>query len=134
MNCSTSNKGVSEVVSTILLIAITVLAASILGGFVTQITGILEEPVQGQLDINSEYNPSTGLYDTRITYTNTINAESMLVRATYDGEYSGQINSPRLTQIGETVEVAYPEGTYLVVIAESKDTRKVVYQAHVEDL
>jgi flagellin-like protein len=134
MNCSTSNKGVSEVVSTILLIAITVLAASILGGFVIQITGILEEPVQGQLDINSEYNPSTGLYDTRITYTNTINAESMLVRATYDGEYSGQINSPRLTQIGETVEVAYPEGTYLVVIAESKDTRKVAYQAHVEDL
>ena len=134
MNCSTSNKGVSEVVSTILLIAITVLAASILGGFVIQMTGILEEPVQGQLDINSEYNPSTGLYDTRITYTNTINAESMLVRATYDGEYSGQINSPRLTQIGETVEVAYPEGTYLVVIAESKDTRKVAYQAHVEDL
>ncbi|ERG93980.1 type IV pilin [Haloquadratum walsbyi] len=134
MNCSTSTTGVSEVVSTILLIAITVLAASILGSFVIQITGILEEPVQGQLDINSEYNPSTGLYDTRITYTNTVNAESMLVRATYDGEYDGQINSPRLTQIGETIEVAYPEGTYLVVIAESKDTRKVAYQAHVEDL
>lgn len=120
--------GVSNVIGMILLIAITIIAASILGQFVFDLTDMLEQPVQANVEIDEEYNPATDMYNTRITLTNELNVDRVQISAYPPAGYDGAIRSPILREVGDSEVTQYPEGTFIAVVAVRGEDSSVIRQ------
>jgi flagellin-like protein len=110
--------GVSSVVGVILMVALTVVLAAVLGQFVFGLVGNLQEPPQAGAAFIIDGNETPGEFDVTVVAAAMPNADRIIIRPS---------NGPGMEfdEVGDSQTETYAEGTTLTVLAVRGDERVV---------
>jgi flagellin-like protein len=113
-----NNEGVSSIIGVILMVALTVVLASVLGQFVFGLVGNLSEPPQAGAAFKVDATSEPGEFDVRVVATAMPNADKMIIRPS---------NGPGMEfeEVGDSQIERYSRGTTLTVLAVKGDERVV---------
>ena len=120
---SSHNSAVSSVVGVILMVALTVVLAAVLGQFVFDLVGVLKKPPQAGVTFKVDQNDADPTkYDVTVITTAMPNADRVVVRPS-----SGP--GMQFDEVGDSQRETYDQGTTLTVLAE-KGSDAVVVQVY----
>jgi FlaG/FlaF family flagellin (archaellin) len=119
-------KAVSPIVSVILMVALSILLASLVSGFAFDlIDQILQSPAQAGLQFSESYNPEEGTYDVEIVWGSEGTVETVHAIKP-DGS-----STPRMTGVGESITVeGVEENDDIRVIGTMEDGSEQIVQSY----
>jgi len=105
------DRGVSPVIGVILMVAITVILAAVIGTFVLNLGGSVQENIQAGANIECNGDGSGDTGTIKVTWTSNQNADKLNVSSSDTGELSmgggvtstGSVYSAELTSVGQSV-------------------------------
>jgi len=109
------NRGVSPVVGVILMVAITVILAAVIGQFVLDLADILQQPPQAGVTVTQEYDSFSGEYTVSVLVSSLPNADRITARCS---TCSGSTIEDTADEVGQAAVITVPEGNQVVIIAE----------------
>lgn len=129
------SRGVSPVVGVILMVAITVILAAVLGQYVLDLASILQQPPQAGVTISESQNAFTGDYNVSVMASSMPNAERLEVQcSTCTPTERNSINrtpSGAITEVGMTKMLTnVPAGEEVAVIGWTSNGNSQVIQTH----
>jgi flagellin-like protein len=119
-------KGVSPIVSVILMVALSILLASLVSGFAFDlIDQILQSPAQAGLQFSESYNAQEQTYDVEVVWGSEGTVETVhAIRP--DGS-----STERMTNVGESIEVQdLSEGSEIRIIGTMDDGTEQIIQSY----
>lgn len=133
------SEGVSAVISVILMIALTVVLAAVVGTFALNLTSQLQQSPQAVVSFNDTYDEFYGIYVVEVSLSAKPNADEVYLRgdiggdscdqAEADGEYTFA-DDPTLTEVGSAVDVCVQEENGAIRAVGVLDGNKVVLQEY----
>lgn len=122
------DRGVSPVVGVILMVAVTVILAAVVGEFVLSLSDILQEPPQAGVQINEEYDSFSGNYTVKVLVTQLPNADEVIIRCS---DCSGPLKEDRASEVGVSAVLNdIPEGRQIVVIGSLGEGNQQVIRTY----
>lgn len=119
------DRGVSPVVGVILMVAITVILAAVVGQFVLDLADILQEPPQAGVQISEDYDEFSGNYTVNVLITQMPNADQIIVRCS---DCTGALKEDSASEVGVSATLSdITAGRQIVVIASlGEDNQQVI--------
>lgn len=137
-----SERGVSPVIGVVLMVAVTVILASVLNQFVLSIPGVLSSPVQAGVTIDEQ--PMSGPdneYRVSVLLTNSQSVDGIIIQVDTENNIKDRCYDTRLTEVGQqekipkdNEEVSCPTGLSpgdeIVLIGINSQGDRAVIQTH----
>ena len=124
------DRGVSPVVGVILMVAVTVILAGIVGNFVLGLGSLLQEPPQAGVQPSESYDSFTGNYTVNVLVTQLPNADSVTVQCSD----CTVVKQDTATEVGESATITdIPPGKQIVVLASVESNQQVIDTFRVGD-
>lgn len=110
---NTNERAVSPVIGVILMVAITVILASIVGTYVLGLQDLLQEPATAGVSVDEQWNEDEGMYEVRVLLTS-LGEETQQVTI-----FAGGTKVGTLEEVGQSKKFLADGGTDVVVRAET---------------
>lgn len=119
-----NTKGVSPIISVILMVALAILVASIVSGFAFELAGtVLQSPITAGLSFSESFNPAEGTYDVEIVWSSEGTADQI-----YAIDPNGSVETARIDGVGQEINIngVEPNEDIRVIGSDESGTEQVI--------
>lgn len=110
---NTNDRAVSPVIGVILMVAITVILASIVGTYVLGLQDLLQQPATAGVSVDEQWDKEEGMYEVRVLLTS-LGEETQQITI-----FAGGTKVGTLEKVGQSKKFLADGGTNVVVRAET---------------
>lgn len=123
------NRGVSPVVGVILMVAVTVILAAVVGQFVLNLADILQQPPQAGVTVTQQYDSFNGNYEVTVLVNSLPNADRVIIQCSADcgSDYSGP---QEVAEVGQSASITVADGAEIAILGELGQNNRQVIRTH----